>query len=366
MDKRQKQLVDTYIRKRSIASEQSDRYARTLKELQYMKLAGYEVGKLNYPEYTMLNPSLFDQKNFSSNMTAQLAMQVPEIMNKVDFNALHNFDRADIIIKFPEYFDKCNKGDFTMYNIRDIIISHPQLITKFSKEDIGLFNSYDIKNVILKQPSLLPYFNLSGFNSYDISDMLMDKPELITKLDVSSLSSYNVFGLLIKHPQLYPYLKHVKLNHADFIKIIKAQPSIIPLIDFTSLDNYAVTEAIKAVPSIINYIDPEKSESMRYLFVSTLVTNPEILKEPKAKKFLTIFDSNDIKYLIDNIPKYLDYFDLNKLESWDIKSLIIKSPKIIKNKAFKNILSKLNRWDIIDILNQRPELEPIFSKQQNK
>ena len=367
MDKRQKQLIDTYIRKRTIASAQSDRYTRTLKELQYMQSNGYNLGEISHNESVLLDPSLYDQNDYygTTSLTTLLS-QIPELIAKTDISKLNAYNRELIILKQPQYFDAVNANDFTPHHIYAMILAHPSLVSKFTKEQLDSIEYYYIPMLLIAHPELLQYFDSNKIEGYRKIDIIAARPELLEKMDLSNVSPYYIAQLISKSPQFYDHFSNVKFSSSDMVDMLLAQPLLLDKINFNNLGSYSMSELVENVPSVINYLDDKKIEEMSYKLLQNALVNPRILDEPKMKELLKDYDVYTIKDFIIKKPQYAHYFDLSKLSAWGIESAIISTPALLKNPAFNAQLSKLNDWNISDILNKKPKLAPFFAKLKRK
>lgn len=366
MDKRQKQLIDTYIRKRSIASWDSDHYPRTLKELQYMQANGYDLGNTSYVEGILLDPSQFNQKYLGIRDLSFILLHRPELIDRSDVSGLPTTNKVNILVKYPQYFDQFNAHNFAGYEIATILSAQPELVGKFTKQELAELDAYDVINALSEQPTLITYLNVGKLGSYEKAELLMGRPELINKFYVSDISSYAVVRLLIKHPHLYRYFSHLKFDYATTIDLLENQPLLMNEINFDTYHNYELSYILKAIPKVINRISYEKAKELSYILQDIVVTNPDILNEPAMKKFMGIFNDYTIASMIEQIPKYANYFDISKLDTHDIRSIIITAPEVLKYKKFRSALSLLYSWEVDDIIAKNPKLAPYFDKLPNK
>ena len=364
MDKNQKTLLDTYLRKRTIASDQDSKYSRTYQELQYMQKNGYKIGDLTYNEEVALDPSKYDQRRFyRSGDVFDILMQRPELIDKTDFKNILTGLRVDLINKHPQYFDKMHDVPFGEYAIRKILIQHPELINKFSKDEINSLDNHSVTSVLSKHIGLIKYFNSSLLEDHDIYNIILNNPQAIKYLNLTKLDAYYSGEIISVYPELFDWFKDIGFRSTDIIKILLKQPQLINRFNYDKLYYFDIESTLIEIPAVINYLSEEKfKEITEYTLVDYIVKNPKLLNEPRIMNKLKSADRYVIRDFLTKLPEYAQHVNLDSLDNYDISQTIITTPKILKNKYFTKQLKKLSSWDIKRILETHPKLENYFKK----
>jgi len=177
MDKTQRQLIDTYFRKRNIARKQNYKY--------------------NYTDYELIYV----------------------VNNNLSINQLSVSDIASLLIIRPSLVDKLDKSDLNKLDndyIQWILQHQPSLIDKL---DLSKLEGNNMSMILIKQPQLVDKFDLSKLNGYDILKILLPQPKLVHHLksleifhDMKSEPTFK--EALIDYPNVYG------LNHSEADKLI--------------------------------------------------------------------------------------------------------------------------------------------------
>jgi hypothetical protein len=169
MDKTQKQLLDTYIRKRIIANDfdynditevtylLNNNYKIILNQFSYLNIVHLLIKhpefitKLNYRDIKKL-----DDVDYIESIFYLLSKdKIDYILKNIDYNILSNDTIKDIIIRFPNYIENINITKLTGNYIGTILGYHPDLIKYF---DLDKLTNYNIRNLLVLQPQLKHYF----------------------------------------------------------------------------------------------------------------------------------------------------------------------------------------------------------------
>lgn len=178
MDKAQKQLIDTYFRKRSIAVPQNSRLSWMNRELMYM----------------IDNAIPFNLKILAGPGFVMAIKKNPSWMNK----------------EYLKYFeDKLNVDD-----VEEILLAQPELMEWFKSffDTKSVRDSALIANIIIKYPEYANKFDLKNIGAYNTFVLLMKMPELVKKVDLTTITQSknavkNIDNILERQPQLAKYLK---------------------------------------------------------------------------------------------------------------------------------------------------------------
>jgi hypothetical protein len=95
----------------------------------------------------------------------------------------------------------------------------------------------DVVNVLLVQPQLIEYADLSKISGCDWSWILSKQPQLIEYADLSKISGWDWRMILIEQPQLIEYADLSILNGYDWSWILGKQPQLIFFIFFKYIKN---------------------------------------------------------------------------------------------------------------------------------
>lgn len=168
MEKLQKQLVDTYLRKRVIANDFD--YTNIL-EVEYLLNNNYNI-KLKY---------------FTFNNIINLLRRHPEFITRLDGEDIKKLNDIEYFNAIFYEFPKENI-DYILKNINYKYLS----------------NSI-IKDIILGHPEAINYIDVDKLTGNYISTILSYYPEFIKYFDLSKLANYNIRNLLVLQPQLKKY-----------------------------------------------------------------------------------------------------------------------------------------------------------------
>lgn len=186
MDKAQKQLIDTYFRKRKLATEVGSGMHFYPYELSYQILSGQK-----------------------------------------DINQFPRKTAVSILMGHPQWFDKVNKPDtFKDNEIGLILMSQPQLFDKFNPQRIRALDDGSISLILQKQPQLADRFDLTDMSHWDAAKLVAEQPQLLNKFSVNNFNGYDINTILEKQPQLVDMFDLNKLQPLEFIQILHAQPQL--------------------------------------------------------------------------------------------------------------------------------------------
>jgi len=220
MDKSQKQLVDTYFRKRRIAAKESRHH--------------------NLHDYEMINHSVikngFLKPDDLSDGDVRLIMAEFPDLTDIFTERIKNFTDDDLASLFQltlkdreKYIDmfKNRFPYFNMHKVYRIISSEPSMV-KYFLDKLPLFDGRFISVTLRFQPSLAPYFKKYAhkMSDEDIAELLYNEPQFIDLYDVDfektemARNGYSLKKWLTHHPEyanhpkVIPYVK----KHEDILK----------------------------------------------------------------------------------------------------------------------------------------------------
>jgi len=148
MDKGQKQLLDTYFRKRQIAMRESLEYELRIWELSYMA------------NHDMIKPGM--ALHLDDSQTAAILMRSPqaapaltEYINDLNYNSMLSME---VIVRHPELIKYFELERLDYDDMVTIIIKHPELLSYFDKHINDIAGYYGVESIIKHHPNLRKYF----------------------------------------------------------------------------------------------------------------------------------------------------------------------------------------------------------------
>lgn len=174
MDKTQKQLFNTYIRKRQIAIDSNGNSWNEF-ELIYLLSNDYNIKTGLYYndliQFIQANPNLFTKLNevelnslyktgsISGILNYNGIIINREILEHIDLDKIYNKDLAAVLFYAPDFINKIDVNRFTNDNIEWILKYKPSLINYF---DLSKLNIFNIHNILDARPELKKYFENNG------------------------------------------------------------------------------------------------------------------------------------------------------------------------------------------------------------
>lgn len=395
MDKVQKQLIDTYFRKRKIATEQGDEY----------KLKRYEInGLINNPEF--LNQFKTDGKigkEFSSllfkygndkNKVAELISDNIHSLNVSDAIDVDDPENTkvnlDYIFKNNEYY----RRTLGLYEMADIIsvlpnyFSDGEIHNAIIKDMNYYFNSGSLATIISKLPKYINDVPYDKFSYYEIAKILVNQPQLYSyfeekfdsdKQDERNARNFyfglghnndnNISSLLAKYPKIYKFIKSklsknlnrmvISINpdiefesndfdYWDTTELLKKQPNLISRLDISKIESWHAREILKVQPQLFKYF---KNIFKKYDLVNLINDNPDIIKYMGFDDINTL-DTYDRIDILANNPKLFDKIKTDDFDEHKINRLLIKQPLL----ATKYDLSSLKAHNIKTMIREQPKL----------
>ena len=238
-----------------------------------------------------------------------------------------------------------NKKYLTEENINNIInkIQVENVISYSQEFNSHPINSYGIGLLIGKYPKLLHTLSkqiIKNFYSYNWADIISEEPSLIEECDI--LDEFDLkdwFTILKRQPQLASEYKDI---YASFK--IRSTPNLTSLI-----------------PILSKYIDVNKIHVDADIFSDILNNYPEIVKSLDKYKLDLVPIKNWLN-IMSHDPELLSFCPIidkiNKvlLDNDNIEFLI---RLVSKQPSFSNLLpsiDKISRYNIIDLVRNKPEL----------
>ena len=209
MDRAQKQLMDTYLRKREIASTQGDSWR--------YKFQIYEI----------------------------IHMLKNEMYDKVDPNKLDGSDLTEILIKEPSlisvlkyYLKKLNVG-----RVKELLTVRPEFV-QYLQQNLSKLNEHSMYKLLLAQPSLIKSLTpeqIMHLMTPHTIEILSAHPEIVDDLmmHVRHFDGEDLAVVLIKQPQLAEKFKPFmsKIDKVTAKMLAMHVPELKPYMDNIKRDN---------------------------------------------------------------------------------------------------------------------------------
>lgn len=249
MDKSQRQLIDTYFRKRRIAAKENSVYNLESFELIYsLENNILSVNDLKDNEISrclIKRPDLFEKINSEKDLNEmdfyyikEIMISRPELIELFDFKKIieyHNFSAwnsgeqlVQLLVAYPELINKFPKNIFSNSMVKDLITNQPKLLNIFiNRIESERWNANSIVDILNTFPKLKDRFKYAYLSPDDRLYLLYYKPQLVDKLfkfygkdHMDKIKSAKTSGLIYtklrktfpdlieKHPELKPYFEN--------------------------------------------------------------------------------------------------------------------------------------------------------------
>jgi hypothetical protein len=183
MDKAQKELINTYFRKREIADKQSS--------------LNYELYEIIYA----INNNIYIDTSILSELDViNILKNNPQLIAKFNLKRMGGYSIGKILRFQPQLVDRFDLSKLSGEIVGELLIYQPQLIDKFDLQNVSY--SPFISEAIIENPKLIDNFDLSKLNSGGIHAILRSQPQLIGKFDLQRLRGWNIGELLMTQPRL--------------------------------------------------------------------------------------------------------------------------------------------------------------------
>jgi hypothetical protein len=214
MDKSQRQLIDTYFRKRAIANEEVKYTQHEEYELNYMIKNNYGIDNLVSGDilYIILSKG-----------------SIPPMLDKL-LNRLNSNDKSEILKKHPELIDRIDTENLDQFDIGHIITKRPELINFFAK-DLPRLTSSTIYGILSDQPELHTYFHPSRINSGEAQWLIGKYPDIM--IDYYGLANFdqdNIANILTRKPSLHKLFDLDRLDERGLVKVLRYSPELIDIL----------------------------------------------------------------------------------------------------------------------------------------
>jgi hypothetical protein len=331
MDKTQKQLLDTYIRKRELAAGENG--------------YGYPDSGYGIKSHELLYMLRNNKLNYGKTMSGSFGSQIAALINK-DPQLFHDKD-------IQPYLHHLSNN-----HMANILSNHPEFINlpEFSNI-IDELEGGSIETILKKQPELLNRFDLNKLNVDKIINILAEQPHLVQmpifekalrthvitndtfdfwrKFDGSSYLSWRnkeqgeilytkqqrkFINAIVKYP-IYRELFADELkglsNYNVMIDLLKADKTLLPYFDISKSIDYTLSKLLILLPELIDKVSKEQLDTLdTYHIKSILQSHPDlrpyfehILNPKPAKNYGSIRKQIENDDRFANLRQYLSRLD---------------------------------------------------------
>jgi hypothetical protein len=232
MDKTQKQLVDSYLRKRKIANETADdmgsRFEYKTYEVAYFlenKLMTYEdikgkIGSHQAIEIFSQKPEFADDPDIQK-LFYDFGPRRTTPTNEINTTTFIEVLEHQARFARTEFFKKAYKEKFYKLEtdlIAKILNKNPKLayepnFAPYIKELNLPGHDDDLVNVLTQHPEIANKFNLKTIRVKYAMELLMAQPQFIDSLNLQGkITDYDIYLMEKYHPELVPKLKKMVKN----------------------------------------------------------------------------------------------------------------------------------------------------------
>jgi len=197
MDKVQKELLDTYFRKRRPIA-MSMEYGFSAEELKYLVDNGtLDFNKLLPMEQLSVNPDVAVRFKFT--------------LRGMDSNEI-----VRVLVSYPRLYMYMNLDNLSGAGMADLINKRPELVNRLPKSRL---DGSHISYVLRMHPELIDHLPIAKMKGYEIYILLSSKPQLIDKVDLNKIEWDYLEMLTDEHPKiapmLKPYMDKIIFDHND-------------------------------------------------------------------------------------------------------------------------------------------------------
>ena len=415
MDKNQKELINTYLRKRYISNrgtglalqryeinymaENDPDYLNHLRSDQLLTLLlekPHLISRANLSrfdtfdaaEFLRRSPQYIDEINildrFHSSDIVQVLLKQPQLENRFKLSKITQGDMTTLIEYQPQFLDKFDLSRLIGTSKLTIALKYPEtildgrikiteneIITKVLLKhlrqypklldviDVNNIHDYEyIKEIINKFPRLVPKLNLKEkfVSNYDIRNLLVWKPKLIDQFSekqLHSLEPSDIYSILSKYPELIYRLNNWTLLPSHVTGLLKIHPDLIDKLNIHILRSYDLEQVLSQQPQLIDKLDMSNIDND---YASKLVsTHPNMFN--KLKEHMSSF--NQAKFVIKH-PEAIKDVDITKWNGWGLSLVFERFPKLKKNFDF----SELQGDDVGYLIEHHPDLLNKFKDYQ--
>jgi len=405
MNKRQKQLINTYFRKREIAVNQnighiSNRNYTPYEEsyVVYRKLETMPIKNLSYREWSTLlthNPQFIDE------FLKHIDLDVLDINNKFKILTYQPQFEELLNVNYDAYDYNYGLNEDYLYNL---LLKQPQFIDRVDERVVAKLEPYKRYKIILQNPELYDIITLRGISNSQHADLITKHPDLIHRFleyfgesQLQKLGRYNIGNILLTHPDLYTLFDEKTIDELEDgvkLNIAKHSPEFTKKYIHKTRDPHYLKEIIIKYPHMYYLLSNMQRNFIRTYHHQLILKHPELIEKLEDisqytivevllqdKNLMDKFDYSVFKkphefaYLFREIPEAINNDTVNKYISPEMHLQILNDyPDVIKNLSFKYIIKKTFKVDGLvkfnpkamnELLKRKPDIDD-FIHRRNK
>lgn len=283
MNKKQKQLIETYFRKREIV--------------------------VNYK-----NTSLTEVENIFL-----IGQGKKPIIVRIEDWVLKRIEKE------PNFIKNLDIDNLSSRNIGDILTTQP-LVIDYLNSVIDKVESEDITRIILNSPEFIKKFDISKIDGPEIPSVIIKYPKLINYLDLNKMSGFGVSYVLIEKPNYIKKLGGVthKMLGYFVMTVLKHQPTLVDFLDIKKMDGDKISNLLTSQPTLIDKLNPILDRLTNSNVMNILVSHPNLIKKINVKNL----DEEYITAILIRQPILIDQLDIGILDGYFIDEILTFQPQL--------------------------------------
>jgi hypothetical protein len=213
MDKGQKQLLDTYLRKRDIANGQGNDWHHRFQIYEVIYMLKNEM-------YDKVNPNKIDGSDM-----VEILIKEPSLISLFkhylkNLNISRIKDLLQVHPEFVQYMPQNARSPLLKLNehsIYKLLLAQPILIKSLTPEQIMHLMTPHVIEILTAHPETLDdlMMHVRRFDSEDLAIVLIKRPELAEKLKpyMNKIDKVTAKMLAMNVPELKPYMDNIKRDN---------------------------------------------------------------------------------------------------------------------------------------------------------
>lgn len=213
MDKTQKQLLDTYFRKRDIANGQGNNWHHRFQIYEVIYMLKNEM-------YDKVNPNKLDGTDI-----VEILIKEPSLISVLkhylkNLNISRVKDLLAVRPEYVQYFPQNARSPLLKLNehsIYKLLLAQPSLIKSLIPEQIMHLMTPHVIEILAAHPETLDdlMMHVRRFDSEDLAIVLVKQPSLAERLKpfMSKIDKNTAKVLSMNVPELKPYMDNIKRDN---------------------------------------------------------------------------------------------------------------------------------------------------------
>jgi hypothetical protein len=209
MDKPQKQLLDTYLRKRDIARSQGDSWR--------YKFQNYEIiYMLKNQMYDKVDPNKLDGSDITEILKTDptLISELKYYLKKLNVSRVKEL--LGVRPEFVQYMQQ-NLLKLNEHSIYKLLLAQPSLIKSLTQEQIMHLMTPHTIEILSAHPETVDdlMMHVRRFDGEDLAIVLIKQPQLAEKLKpfMNKIDKVTAKMLAMNVPELKPYMDNIKRDN---------------------------------------------------------------------------------------------------------------------------------------------------------